>query len=464
MVPFFILVVCLPSFIYVVFPAGSLAVGIILIAIATFVLAPPTLTVISISLSYSLILFLSAFFNATYEDFKPAQILVKATAHGFIVCIAVSLGLLLSRLCVVLLRKNIEKIVLVANLLFIIPGLLTVLWRPSFLGYNLYVKNIFPFAEPSHYALAAAPFMLFGAVFLPLPRNIILLTVYVIISLLQPSLILLLVSMVILLLISFRYIINIDREISFDKYVFYAISCILIYCAFIAYQQGVFHSPLPGVYQAPESQPDPSATKERRTAPSKPGVYQAPESQPDPSATKERRTAPSKPIMRYLADRLSISPQSKNLTVLVFLQGWEDAYRSLIETGGAGRGFQSMGTSEPGPIAERIRSIAHMYKNRNDGGSLAPKIVSEFGYIGIGVVAALLGAGVYAFCNLAVADRAKIEPLRAISYCFIVSLVVELFLRGYGYFSPGVFLAIVGLTIIFMTDRQKVSYDNSLGI
>lgn len=146
-------------------------------------------------------------------------------------------------------------------------------------------------------------------------------------------------------------------------------------------------------------------------------------------------------IIRYFESRLILSSESKNLTALVYLQGWQDAYISFLNSFGFGLGFQKLGSQEAGPIGERIFELHGEYFNREDGGFLAAKIISELGFIGIILVL------IYIYIFLKFTYKSKLLYRKKSSrdvffYTLIICFFVELFLRGYGYFSPGIIVLI----------------------
>jgi hypothetical protein len=86
----------------------------------------------------------------------------------------------------------------------------------------------------------------------------------------------------------------------------------------------------------------------------------------------------------YYSSRIDFSKSNENLSALVFLSGWERAFLNFIETTGIGIGFQQLGYS--GAIGQSrliLESIGLGGLNLYDGGSLASKLISETGILGI---------------------------------------------------------------------------------
>lgn len=152
----------------------------------------------------------------------------------------------------------------------------------------------------------------------------------------------------------------------------------------------------------------------------------------------------------YYAERLYLSPDSDNLSTLVFLQGWENALQDLIATRGLGVGYQQFGIAgSTGEITEKITQIMNgAALNLLDGGTTASKLIGEFGVVGIVIVAYLARS---AFKGLLFIRAAQKLPAlqRNVHQLFFHSMITaylsELFIRGVGYFSAGGFLALVGL-------------------
>jgi hypothetical protein len=144
----------------------------------------------------------------------------------------------------------------------------------------------------------------------------------------------------------------------------------------------------------------------------------------------------------YFIDRIVFSEDLQNLSNVVLLHGWERALLSIRDTCGLGLGFQQFGIWGPiGELQDLILAMAGGDLNLNDGGTTASKLVAEFGVIGI---ALLVGWFIW-WWRAARLLRSTIRGVRQpaiivfMSVC-IVAIGVELFVRGVGYISPGLFL------------------------
>ncbi|WNK21198.1 hypothetical protein P1P91_05860 [Halomonas piscis] len=161
------------------------------------------------------------------------------------------------------------------------------------------------------------------------------------------------------------------------------------------------------------------------------------------------------PQFTYFADRLDFS-DTTNLTTLVYLQGWGLAWLNMLDTQGLGLGFQMLGeagTRYP-HYTDRIVELTGQEFNISDAGFLAAKWIAELGWFGSLMAVAFL-AFLLGFACVGNALRRQLKYLPEVDRArhvrrlwllgSIFGFVVEVFLRGYGYFSPGVFWIIASL-------------------
>ncbi len=147
------------------------------------------------------------------------------------------------------------------------------------------------------------------------------------------------------------------------------------------------------------------------------------------------------PQYEYFFDRLGRSDESRNLTYLVYTQGWQQAAIALKETNGIGVGFQRFGQESAGSAAVRIEEYFGQEYNRKDGSNLGSKIIGEFGLLGIVICISMI---LYAGYSLFILRR--YEGVRRVRYfdlvCMSVSgmFLIEVVFRGMSYFSPMLFL------------------------
>lgn len=141
----------------------------------------------------------------------------------------------------------------------------------------------------------------------------------------------------------------------------------------------------------------------------------------------------------YFVDRIFFI-DTNNVSLLVFLSGWERAYLNLFEYDFLGIGFNQLGfEGQIGFFQNKLASLNLLSLNLKDGGSLAAKMISELGILGIVLIS------MYTFFLIKIIYQIKKYNL-IYSYLdtfyasvFIMSFIT-IFLRGSGYFSPSVFL------------------------
>lgn len=149
---------------------------------------------------------------------------------------------------------------------------------------------------------------------------------------------------------------------------------------------------------------------------------------------------------------------SKNLSSLVYLQGIEDAYYSITSTNGFGIGFQQMGAQKSSEAGLRIQEIMgnETGLNRQDGGFTAAKIIAELGYFGIILLVFffIIAKKSYVYLSYFVYSKVCDIPL-VISYSFIYAYLVELFVRGAGYFTQSSFLFYVAVSYLLIMRKNE---------
>lgn len=142
----------------------------------------------------------------------------------------------------------------------------------------------------------------------------------------------------------------------------------------------------------------------------------------------------------YFFNRLPLSSNSSNLSVLVYLSGYQRAYLSILDSYGFGLGFQQLGIVGPtGSVMKNIDTITGgSTLNLLGGGSLAAKLIAELGITGI----VLLVVYLLFVLNISMRFiRGKINGVANIFFSSVfITFFVFLFIRGTGYFSSTVFM------------------------
>jgi hypothetical protein len=162
----------------------------------------------------------------------------------------------------------------------------------------------------------------------------------------------------------------------------------------------------------------------------------------------------------YFASRLNFSYDSQNLSVLVYLQGWELMLSSVKRTLGWGLGFQQLGFGPiDSPTADAIMRLVRTDANLKDGGFTLAKATSEFGFLGFAgfsVLAVIMARSAWMLRGAALA-RTSITAPGMLAMSFISGYAVEAFLRGVGYFSGSTMMLIAA--VIYMSASERAYID-----
>ena len=375
----------LPSFIFVFGNVSSMVYGTILSILVFIILTPPRRLILKVKeyLILPIILIIPSqilyLLNGSHNE--------KGLYSLFILFFFIVSGYLIANQ--ILFYENVKYRKLVTNIFYLMffLGVFQVFFKVSSLGYQDFAKSIFPFAEPSHYAINLAPFLIFSTYYSNKFRLIQIIILILFMGVSYPSTILMSLAMI----------------ITFLKLKSKIVLHLVVACLLVIYFGG------------------------------------------------------SNIDTNYFLDRLIMHKNNNNVTSLVYLQGWEDAYNGFLSNHGFGLGFQNMGKGELGYYGQRIESTLGQSKNRNDGGFLAAKILGEFGVLGLLFL-------IYYIKQLFKSTKILMRVKRAtngvpneiaiLSHSIVVGFFVELFLRGYGYFTPTVFLFMVSVMIL---KSQKLS-------
>jgi hypothetical protein len=161
----------------------------------------------------------------------------------------------------------------------------------------------------------------------------------------------------------------------------------------------------------------------------------------------------------YFKERILLDTESENLSALIYLQGLLAAQNGVLDTHGMGFGFQRLGTEPPNEATEVIEIVAGNTFNRLDGGFLAAKIVAEFGVVGIAMLAWATFVAIRALIQLAELYQLALHERRqhmwlAFGLAARAAILLELYVRGYGYFSPGFLLFMSSFSFIGHSPRR----------
>lgn len=138
-----------------------------------------------------------------------------------------------------------------------------------------------------------------------------------------------------------------------------------------------------------------------------------------------------------------------NLSSLVWINGWSQAFDTMISTSGLGLGFNQMGCGQyefTGVHTEVIRKLTGgITLNARDGSLLAAKVIAEFGFLGVIIVAVAAISCVYWVLELKnnhkIREKVKLNNL-ALKAAGATTLLVLLFVRSASYFMFPLMLSI----------------------
>lgn len=156
----------------------------------------------------------------------------------------------------------------------------------------------------------------------------------------------------------------------------------------------------------------------------------------------------------YYLYRLEFSEETRNLSALVYVQGWQLIEESLGRTAGWGLGFQQLGVHGTDvPFASVIQALIDDVANLNDGGFTLSKLVSEFGVFGILLALAHLKMawGCARRLHQHGAGTAWVPVPVRLASAVVVAFSVELFIRGGGYFTASSLLYVASLIYLIRT-------------
>jgi hypothetical protein len=150
----------------------------------------------------------------------------------------------------------------------------------------------------------------------------------------------------------------------------------------------------------------------------------------------------------YLA-RLSLSVENANLSGLIYLDGWERAYLNLMDYHGMGVGFQQLGfVGNEGNIASLLELLSIGDLARLDGSFVAAKLISEFGMLAIIALVVYLrwASKSGRWLRTIAVEHRNVDVSQEVFFeCCFVMFMIDLFVRGTGYFSPTGFLFVSAL-------------------
>jgi len=163
-------------------------------------------------------------------------------------------------------------------------------------------------------------------------------------------------------------------------------------------------------------------------------------------------------LFTFFLERTVLSADSENLSVLLFLSGYERAYLTFFDSYTLGVGFQQMGIIGPlGELQVAIKGLTNGdTMNTLDGGSLFSKLTTEFGILGIFLVLAYVATVIRVFrLSRSLSSGHSRELFYIASF---LSLSILIFIRSVNYFSPSCFIVLIALVGLWRLNRQRTRY------
>ena len=160
----------------------------------------------------------------------------------------------------------------------------------------------------------------------------------------------------------------------------------------------------------------------------------------------------------YFSTRMSLSTEVSNLSVLVYLSGWERAYLALIDSYGLGLGFQQMGIGLEGIFMESLSKAGAGGLNYNDGGTLGSKIVAELGFLGIAFLIMYIKVGVHIFLSM-IKNTGHLTSKVVFFNSIYLMMSLSIFIRAAGYFNS---ISLMFLLSLIWIDKEDKSYFKEL--
>ncbi len=153
------------------------------------------------------------------------------------------------------------------------------------------------------------------------------------------------------------------------------------------------------------------------------------------------------------------SSDTENLSSLVYVQGWQDAWTNFVRTRGFGLGFNMMGCHPLPDIAvRRVLSLRNFEElNAEDGSFQFGKIVSEFGICGILFYVAIIWWWIQLEKRIQSTDADDERCAASIQAAFIFCFIASSFIRAAGYFSGGPLLWVVAVSGASQWQKRQVA-------
>lgn len=158
--------------------------------------------------------------------------------------------------------------------------------------------------------------------------------------------------------------------------------------------------------------------------------------------------------LEYFISRATITSSSDNLSVLVYVSGFERAYLTFVDSFGVGTGFQQMGVVGPiGAAQLKLNTLNFGELNLYDGGTVSSKLIVELGGAGLLLIVLYFLGFAKILKQLKHGGLTELELFFASYY---LSFIIDLFIRGAGYFTPNVILFFAAVYFLFFKKTYQL--------
>ena len=160
----------------------------------------------------------------------------------------------------------------------------------------------------------------------------------------------------------------------------------------------------------------------------------------------------------YFTERLGFG-EGNNLSGLVYLQGWQLIGESLQLSSGWGLGFQQLGLDGTNvSAASAIYALAGDNLNLQDGSFVLSKLLSELGVLGAFISLAYCVVALRSL--LALRRGYEPSPVVRFAHCVVVAYLVELLVRGPGYFTGSTLLMVAAVGVLATVRAARRNADD----
>ncbi|MDA8429809.1 MAG: hypothetical protein M0T70_11190 [Geobacteraceae bacterium] len=148
---------------------------------------------------------------------------------------------------------------------------------------------------------------------------------------------------------------------------------------------------------------------------------------------------------------------NQNLSSLIYIKGWQDAWANINRTNGLGLGFNMMGcTPLPAVPVRNILKLDTMALNDDDGSFLFSKIVSETGLIGVCFFIWIVWSWIAYERKTRKLEGTVAFEIASVHTTFMFCFVFSSLVRTAGYFQGGGLLWVTAAVAAYHLQRENL--------